>query len=161
MNSRTRDRVIFSIVILTVLTFFATVAVPNFLTALNRSRQKRSMADMRSLATALEARATDTNTYAIDAIPVSQTTTDFTALTPVSFDALERALIPTYMKKPVRLDGWGNEFEVRIGAKSYGIRSRGSDGKAEAVIRFNHRIQSFKEDLVFSNGNFIQYPEAT
>lgn len=135
--------------------------VPNVLTALNTSRQKRSMADMRSLATALEARATDTNTYAIDSLPVSSTATDFTALTPVPLDAVERALIPKYMRKPVRLDGWGNEFEFRLSAKTYAIRSRGSDGDADPVIRFNYRIQSFEEDLVFIGGNFTQYPEAT
>lgn len=161
MDRRTRDRVVFSIVILTVLGFLAAVAVPNLLTDLNRSRQKRSMADMRSLATALEARATDTDTYAIESIPVSLTATDFTELTPVPLDAVERVLVPVYMRTPVRRDGWGNEFEVRVGAKSYAIRSRGSDGNADPVIRFNHRIQSFEEDLVFTGGNFTQYPEET
>ena len=161
MNSRTRDRVILSIVIITVLGFFASIAVPNILTALNRSKQKRTMADMRSLASALEARATDTNSYAIDSMPVALTATDFSSLTPVPLEAVERVLIPKYLKKPLRIDGWGNEFEVRLGAKAYAIRSRGSDGDAEPIIRFNHRIQSFKEDVVFANGNFIQYPEGT
>jgi type II secretory pathway pseudopilin PulG len=36
------------------------VAVPNLLTARSRSRQKHTMADMRTLASAFEARATDT-----------------------------------------------------------------------------------------------------
>ncbi len=161
MDSRTRDRVLPSIIIVAVLAFFALVALPNLLTTLNRSRQKKTMADMRSLATALEARATDTDTYAVDSMPVSLTATDFTALTPVPLDAVERVLIPRYMKTPVRIDRWGNEFEVRLSAKSYAIRSRGSDGDADPVIRFNHRIQSFEEDLVFSGGNFTQYPEET
>ena len=161
MKSRTREHIVAAIIILPVTAFFAFIAVPNLLTALNRSKQKRTMADMRSLATALEARATDTNNYAIDSIPVALTATDFSSLTPVPIEAVERALIPKYMKKPVRLDGWGNEFEIRLGVKAYAIRSRGSDGDAESVIRFNHRIQSFKEDVVFANGNFIQYPEGT
>lgn len=144
-----------------IVALFGAVAIPNLWTAWNRSRQKRTMADMRSLATAFEARATDENTYAIDSLPVPLTATDFTSLTPVSLDAFERALKPKYIRKFPRVDGWGNEFEVRIGAKSYAIRSRGSDGDAQPVIRFNYRIQSFEEDLVFADGNFIQYPEAT
>jgi general secretion pathway protein G len=150
------------VTIVIVLSILGAIAIPNFLTALNRSRQKRTMADMRTIATALEARATDEDTYAIESLPVSLTATDFTSLTPVPLNALERALTPKYMRMPPpRLDGWENEFEVRVGAKSYGIRSRGSDGDADPIIRFNYRIQSFEEDLVFAGGNFIQYPEET
>lgn len=35
------------------------IAAPNVFTSWNRSQQKRTMADIRTLATALEARATD------------------------------------------------------------------------------------------------------
>jgi hypothetical protein len=45
--------------------FFGFVAVPNLWRAKQRSAQKRTMADMRTIATAWEARATDTNTYAV------------------------------------------------------------------------------------------------
>ena len=149
------------IIIVIVTAILGGVAIPNILLSLNRSRQKRSMADMRSLATALEARATETNNYAIGSTPVALTATDFTSLTPVSLDAVHGALSPKYIRKMPRLDGWGNEFEVRVGVKSYAIRSRGSDGHADPKIRFNYRIQSFEEDLVFADGNFIQYPEET
>lgn len=161
MESQTRDKLFFAIVGAIAFLFIAVIVAPNLLTARNRSRQKRTMADMRSLATALEARAADTTTYAIDSLPVHPTATDFTSLTPVPLDALERALTPKYIRKQPRLDGWGNEFEVRLSAKTYAIRSRGSDGDADPVIRFNHRIESFEEDLVFEGGNFTQYPEAT
>jgi len=149
------------IVIVILTSFIGGVAVPNVLNALNRSRQKRSMADMRSLASALEARATETNNYSIGSTPVALTATDFTSLTPVSLDAVHGAVSPKYIRKMPRVDGWGNEFDVRVGVKSYAIRSRGSDGDADPEIRFNYRIQSFEEDLVFVNGNFIQYPEET
>lgn len=149
------------IIIVIVTSFIGGVAVPNVLESLNRSRQKRSMADMRSLAMALEARATDTNMYSIGSTPVASTATDFTSLTPVSLDTVHGALSPKYIRKMPRVDGWGNEFEVRVGVKSYAIRSRGSDGYADPEIRFNYRIQSYEEDLVFAGGNFIQYPEAT
>src|SRR5687767_2214082 len=96
------------IIIVIVTSFIGGVVVPNILESLNRSRQKRSMADMRSLATALEARATDTNTYSIGSTPVALTATDFTSLTPVSLDAVQGALSPKYIRKTPRIDGWGN-----------------------------------------------------
>src|SRR5205814_4490670 len=41
----------------------AAIAIPNLLTAMQRSKQKRTMADLRTIATAWEARATDLNKY--------------------------------------------------------------------------------------------------
>lgn len=83
-------------------------------------------------------------------------------MTRVPLDELERALSPTYIRKLPRLDGWGNEFEVRVSAKSYAIRSRGSDDRFDAdTYEMNHVTTSFDEDIVFSDGSFFQYPEGT
>ena len=138
------------------------IAAPNFLTAHHRSRQKRTMADMRSLANALEARATDADTYAIGAARVCGNICAFASMTTVPLDELERALSPVYIRKLPRLDGWGNEFEVRVSAKSYAIRSRGSDDRFDAnSYAMNHVTRSFEEDIVFSDGSFFQYPEGS
>src|SRR5438270_13990627 len=47
--------------IVAVIGILAAIAIPNLLTAMQRSKQKRTMADMRTIATAWEARATDVN----------------------------------------------------------------------------------------------------
>ena len=138
----------------------AALIVPNLLEALERSRQKRSMADMRSIATGWEARAEDLKTFAVGsrrAVPPG-------TFHSVPLAELERALVPTYIRKLPRLDGWGNAFDVYVGgydaegrAKHYLVRSRGSDGRAE-TSRYRHgETSSFREDLVFANGNFIRH----
>src|SRR5256886_7734845 len=85
----------------------AAIAIPNLLTAMQRSKQKRTMVDMRSVATAWEARATDTNRYnaagAITAITTCSSA--FTAGT------LTGALSPTYIKLLPLHDAWGNAFK--------------------------------------------------
>jgi type II secretory pathway pseudopilin PulG len=149
-------------VFITVVTaILAAIAVPNLRVAWNRERQKRSMADMRTIATALEARATDRNSYAITPSAVSSNAEEFASLAPVSRQELERALNPKYIRTLPVQDGWGNEFEVRVSERTYVIRSRGSDDRFDADAYPQRVIQSFKEDLVFSNGNFIQYPEGS
>src|SRR5436305_932704 len=51
------------LIVVAIIGILAAIAIPNLLTAMQRARQKRSMADMRSIATAWESRATETNQY--------------------------------------------------------------------------------------------------
>jgi len=149
--------------------FLSWIAVPNVLTARNRSRQKRTMADMRTIAAALEARASDVNSYAIvpDAHNENPGTSveAFTTLHHESFADLERALVPKYIKKLPRKDGWGVDFDIRTGdyigkgkATMYALRSYGSDRRADGDSYTSRISKAFREDIVFSNGAFFQYP---
>src|ERR1700757_3137885 len=51
------------LIVVAIIGILAAIAIPNLLTAMARSKQKRTMADMRTIATAWEARATDVNRY--------------------------------------------------------------------------------------------------
>ena len=51
------------LIVVAIIGILAAIAIPNLLTAMQRSKQKRTMADMRTIATAWEARATDINRY--------------------------------------------------------------------------------------------------
>jgi type II secretory pathway pseudopilin PulG len=148
----------------------AMLIVPNVLNARNRGRQKRTMADMRTLGTAYEAYATDRNSYDVDAFhgPNAATVTQFEAMHRVRLADLERALAPKYIRKLPKKDGWGREFELRTGdyddkghARAYAFRSYGSDGIVERDPYDERATFSPDNDLVYSNGNFIRYPEAT
>lgn len=146
----------------TLLAAMASIAVPNLLEARNRSFQKQSMADMRMLAMALEARATDTNTYGLlpSDTQVRGPVGDLRPLRRISHSELERALVPRYTESVPRYDAWKHEFDVRIAANTYVIRSLGSDGRAEAERYTQNKIFSrYEGDLVFSEGTFLQYPE--
>jgi general secretion pathway protein G len=150
----------------------ASIIVPNLLKAMDRSRQKRTMADMRTIATALEARATDLSSYAI--VPYARHTSPgkrveaFGTLHRETFADLERALVPKYIRKLPRQDGWGEDFDIRTGnyndkgeAMLYALRSYGRDGRAEGDSYTARPIQSFDEDIVYAEGQFFQYPEGT
>jgi hypothetical protein len=114
------------------------------------------MADMRSIATAWEARATDTNGYTAAGATITwpDPTLDVTVLTTM--------LVPTYIKKFPDYDGWGTRFQVGYDARNYAIESLGADRtdhadgtSASAPVTTN----DFDCDILFSLGNFLIYPD--
>ena len=60
------------LIVVAIIGIIAAIAIPNLLNAINRGRQKRTMADMRSIATAVESYAVDNNFYPPDS-PVRPT----------------------------------------------------------------------------------------
>jgi type II secretion system protein G len=146
------------LIVVAIIGILAAIAIPNLLTALQRSRQKRSMADMRSVATAWEARATDTNSYSAAGVNITW---------PAPSDdvsKIETMLVPTYTRKFARHDGWGTPFQIGFTNRSYAIESLGADQKDESASETTSTSTpivtgNFDCDIVFSNGNFVEYPE--
>jgi hypothetical protein len=132
--------------------------------AMNDDRNaKRTMADMRTIATAWEARATDVNRYNAGGEQFNEPPYD---LTPPQLDSM---ISPTYIKRMPREDGWGNPFDFRIdtpvgnglAAQRYEIRSNGHDGVREGhPYAAGTATDNYDCDIVYSNGTFIQYPRA-
>lgn len=63
MKSRFGFTLIELLIVVAIIAILAAIAVPNFLEAQTRAKVSRAKADLRSLATALEAYAVDNNTY--------------------------------------------------------------------------------------------------
>jgi type II secretion system protein G len=147
------------LIVVAIIGILAAIAIPNLLTAMQRSRQKRTMADMRTIASAWEARATDVNAYNAAGAGLSWPTTD----QPVS--ALDNWLIPTYTKSVPQYDGWSMPFKVgwTTEGDSYAIKSFGANKNDEtsSVTSASAPIttNNFDCDIIFSEGNFVQYPE--
>jgi general secretion pathway protein G len=133
-------------VVAAVVLVLASIAYPNVMAPHQRSAQKRTMADMRTLATALEARATDINNYRIGR-PGH-----------ISYDDLRRVLEPKYVKHLPREDGWGRPLIVITTDQEYWVRSNGADGRMD---RFRGATTDFDCDILYSNGTFIEYPESS
>ncbi|MGZ5432813.1 MAG: type IV pilin protein [Thermoanaerobaculia bacterium] len=145
------------LIVVAIIGILAAIAIPNLLTALQRSRQKRSMADMRSIATAWEARATDTNQYTAAGAAVSWPAIN------KGVTSIQGMLTPTYIRKFPHLDGWSTEFGTGYDARNYVIISYGADKKAQTGLGTSLAAPTatgkFDCDILFANGNFIQYPE--
>jgi competence protein ComGC len=137
--------------VIAIIGILAAIAIPNLINAQQRARQKRTMADMRSIATAAEAYAVDNNVY-----PPAE-----------SIDQLRPLLVPKYIKTIPPLDGWGNELRYRClddECQGYAITSSGSDKMFEHVTAAEYErneTNAFDADVVFINGEFIQGPEGS
>jgi len=149
------------LIVVAIIGILAAIAIPNLLTAMQRSKQKRTMADMRSIATAWEARATDVNRYnaAGSSYPALGTGN-------VAWDDLNSYLCPTYIKQFPKNDGWNNAFQwglsIKWGsttaAQTYSIGSYGKDGGAESSPK-GGPTTNYDCDIIYSNGAFVQYAE--
>jgi general secretion pathway protein G len=148
------------LIVVAIIGILAAIAIPNLLTAMQRSKQKRTMADLRTIATAWEARATDTNKYsAAGTISLPSVT--------ITNANMSSILAPTYIKVLPPLDGWGNAWEYRAdqalsasgtAAQTYAIMSYGRDGKAQSTW-VGGPTTNFDCDIIYSGGGFLQYPE--
>jgi general secretion pathway protein G len=149
------------LIVVAIIGILAAIAIPNLLTAMQRSKQKRTMADLRTIATAWEARATDVNKYsAAGAISLPTSV--------ILNSDMASILAPTYIKVLPPLDGWGNAWEYRAdqklsatgtAAQNYAIISYGRDGKTQGASPAGGPTTNFDCDIVYSGGGFLQYPE--
>jgi general secretion pathway protein G len=145
------------LIVIAIIGILAAIAIPNLLNAVQRGKQKRSMSDMRALATAVEAYAVDNNQYPAAACPAGSYTAATTALTTASFTNLS----PTYIADAPRKDGWQRFYMYGLSADSqaYAIRCLGRDGNATAFACGT--TTNFNDDILYSNGTFLQWPEGT
>ena len=146
------------LIVIAIIGILAAIAIPNLLNAVQRGKQKRTMSDMRALATAVEAYAVDNNNYPAAACnPGIFTSGTENQLATNSFTNLT----PTYIAQPPKTDGWGRFMYYALAATSndYRIRSYGRDGTVSALNCGT--TTDFNMDIVYADGTFIQWPEGT
>ena len=150
------------LIVVAIIGIIATIAIANYLSAAQRTKQKRTMADMRSIAVAWEARAVDTKAYNAAAAGFTMPATMLT------FADMTTLLAPTYMRNMPRIDGWGKALEFATdqpiggrGAAEYAIRSAGRDGQFTGTTYTPGPTTSFDCDIVYSMGSFVVWPEGT
>jgi general secretion pathway protein G len=135
------------LIVVAIIGIIAAIAIPNLLNAINRGRQKRTMADMRSIATAVEAYSVDNNFY-------PEVTSSFTNMTAY--------IQPTYIKRAPTQDGWQNAmgWQGIADGTGYTVWSGGSDKNTVLSIPSPLGPQTtFTADIIYSNGSFVAWPE--
>jgi len=111
---------------------------------------RATMSDMRSLATAVEARATDEGEYP-----------------KVSFEELEAVIAPTFIRVVPKVDSWGTPYLYVGTGEHYRFVSAGADKRFEwnarhldLTITEPKLSESLDADIIFQDGTFIQSPAA-
>ena len=145
------------LIVIAIIGILAAIAIPNLLNAVQRGKQKRTMSDMRALATAVEAYAVDNNIYPSASCGGGLFTTIGGQVGTNSFTLLS----PTYIAQPPRTDGWGHflYYGSGLAGTAYNIASGGRDNATAAVVCGT--TTDFNADIIYSNGTFIQWPEGS
>ena len=134
------------LIVVAIIGIIAAIAIPNLMNAVDKSKQKRSMSDLRTICTAVESYAVDTANY-----PYGLTT----------WPTLRAVVNPYFIKNPPDEDGWSNGWEAVTSSDGgqYTMVSLGKDGFSSA--RPGGQTNDFDCDIVFYNGSFFQWPEGT
>ena len=140
------------LMVVAVVGIIAAIAIPNLLNAIDRGKQKRTMADIRSIGTAVEAFAVENNYYP----------PDIQEPTPVVGDTdfnLEKWISPLYIRRTIAVDGWGHPFlyQSDLEGSEYRLMSYGKDGIPSAGS--SGRTQDFDCDIIYEVGAFVAWPE--
>ena len=132
------------LIVVAIIGIIAAIAIPNLLNAIDRGKQKRSMSDLRSVGTAIESYAVDTNIY-----PSSG-----------SMAALATVLQPIYIRNLPLKDGWSNDMVFTASSNTgYTVGSGGKDGGALTVVGTGGPTTNFNDAIIFNNGSFVQWPD--
>ena len=116
------------------------IASPDSLNAVDREKQKRTVAAMRSIGAAIEAYSVDNYVY-----PIAATAPQ-----------LRTSLEPRYINSMPVTDGWGNAFQVDSVTVAYTLFSRGKDGTGSTCTPGT--TSHFFDEICMVNGGFTRYP---
>ncbi len=143
------------LIVIAIIGILAAIAIPNLLNAVQRGKQKRTMVDMRTLATALESYHVDHSVFPTAACTGGLYTTSGAVLDDSSFAVLS----PTYLANLPLRDGWGRFliYNVDNGFAQYNILCLGRNGVSDTLSCGT--TTDFNDDILFSNGTFLQWPE--
>jgi general secretion pathway protein G len=146
------------LIVVAIIGIIVAIAIPNLLNAIQRAKQRRTMGDERSIATAIEAYGVDFNRYPVAAGYSRPTGLNYPT---AHLDAaVANYVSPTYIKVCPVHDGWNSWFVISIDSlgQNYILASGGKDGSLSEPSTYGPTTD-FNADIVFSNGVFVNYPE--
>lgn len=143
------------LIVVAIIGIIVAISVINFLNAIQRAKQKRTMADMRSVATAVESYQVEWSHYPAAAFVMPSGLT----LPTGTIGSIATKVSPTYIRIVPLRDGWDSWLEYGSGnnGSDYVIRSTGRDGIAETSPTFS-QTTDFNSDIIMVDGEFVQLP---
>ncbi len=134
------------LVVVAILGIVSSIAIASLSNALDKGKQKRSMADLHSIGEATESYHIDHACYPIN---VSDWPTMRTYITPF------------FIRQPPDFDGWSHAWSATTDGSgaSYTLASFGKDGIADSQT--GGPTANFNCDIVFSEGQFFQWPQGS
>jgi len=152
------------LIVVAIIGIIAALLLPNLLEALNKSKQKRTMTDIRLTGTAWFSWVTDQVSAGAAGQQIAQLDWD-DLFTTQTFADLHEILVPSYAAYIPEADAWGHQYEY--GASSHyndpipvAMRSTGADADFDDTIYTAGAFiaTDFVQDIVWAGGFFVRWP---
>jgi general secretion pathway protein G len=154
------------LIVIAIIGLIAAMLIPNLLDAVQKAKQKRTIADMRITGTAMFSWLTDQVGAAAAGASGSQVDLG-------SYGSIKRAadlttiLVPNYLQSVPPIDGWKAQYDYYLNLSSVmsrsvmAIRSRGRDFTAEtdSYTVTNFDPTDYDRDVVWADGYMVRWPQ--
>jgi prepilin-type N-terminal cleavage/methylation domain-containing protein len=154
------------LIVVAIIGIIAALLIPNFLDALQKAKQKRTVADVRNIGTAMFSWLTDQ----VGAAAAGQTATQLDLSTfggTKTVDIIESVLVPQYVQDIPEKDGWKGSYLYFLqitSPLSANVMAIASGGRQTAPTVGAYTVTAFDptdydQDIVWANGFFVRWPQ--
>ena len=151
------------LIVVAIIGIIAALLIPNFLDALQKAKQKRTVADARNVGTAMFSWVTDQ----VGAAAAGQSVLNITSIPAITPENLRTVLVSQYLQEVPLVDGWKGTYDYRLNtlnplaATVMGIRS---SGRNKTFSTDSYTIGAFDptdydQDIVWADGYFARWPQ--
>lgn len=152
------------LIVVAIIGLLAAMLIPNLLDALEKTKQKKTMADCRILGGAMMAWLTDQVSAA--AAGAETGTVHMSSYQPATLASLNAVLVPQYIPKIPDRDGWKKQYGLYLNIAAphvkhvMAIRSAGEQGVFDSSDYTPGAFEptDYSRDIVWTDGFFVRYP---
>jgi general secretion pathway protein G len=153
------------LIVIAIIGILAAILIPNLLDAMEKAKQKRTVADMRITGTAMFAWLSDEVGAA--AAGAAATSVDISQYKAIDQSALRDLLTPQYIQSIPSLDGWKAQYQYFLDPTnplSKQVMAIGSGGRDKGTISGSYTVAGFDptdydQDIVWADGFFVRWPQ--
>jgi prepilin-type N-terminal cleavage/methylation domain-containing protein len=168
IRSRNRQKgftLIELLIVVAIIGIIAALLIPNFLDALQKAKQKRTVADMRNIGTSMFSWLTDQVGAA--AAGAAATTVNLGSYSVIDSSTLTTVLVPQYVQAIPDKDGWKEDYHYFLETTSVlqaQVMAIGSGGRGGSFASGTYTVTGFDptdydQDIVWADGFFVRWPQ--
>ncbi len=164
-NARAGFTLIELLIVIAIIGLLAAMLIPNLIDAMQKAKQKRTVADIRITGTAMMAWLSDE----VGAAAAGQVATDIDLgqYQPITRAALGGLLVPNYIEVVPQLDGWKTPYQFYLETANplkKQVMGMGSGGLDRNAVTGSYTIGSFDptdydQDILWVDGYFVRWPQ--
>jgi general secretion pathway protein G len=153
------------LIVIAIIGILAAILIPNLLDAMEKAKQKRTVADMRITGTAMFSWLSDEVGAA--AAGAAITSVDISQYKAIDLSTLRDLLTPQYIETIQKLDGWKFDYQYFLDPTNplnQQVMAIGSGGRDRSTVGGTYSVSGFDptdydQDIVWADGFFVRWPQ--